>query len=250
MSEKHDRTAWLKGGEATCLVQPPDPDRAYRLILLGAPGVGKGTQAELLCQRLGACHLSTGDVFRAAKCLPDGERSPALQTAVQCMTQGKLVSDATVLDMVRERKKCLRCHTGFLLDGFPRTVVQAEALEILLQQEQIPLTAVINYELALDKIVSRLGGRRTCTKCKAVFHLTDRPPKKNDVCDHCQAPLFQREDDRPDSIRVRMKAYAESTTPLIDFYRERGLLITIAAAGTPEETCWHTLAALELRVHW
>jgi adenylate kinase len=244
MSDKHDRIAWLKGANFNCEIMPERTQRNYRLILLGPPGVGKGTQAELLCERLGACHLSTGDVFRAAKCLPEPDLSPALRTALQCMAHGDLVSDETVLAMVRERRKCLCCHGGFLLDGFPRTVVQAVALQGLLDEENLPLTAVVNYEMSIEKIVARLGGRRTCSKCKAVFHVTGLPPRVADICDHCGAALFQREDDKPESIRVRMAAYQTSTTPLIDFYKHRGLLVSVPALGTPEETFQRTIAAL------
>src|SRR5690349_19945277 len=119
MSEKRDRTSWLRGGDARCAVLPQRQARIYRMVLLGAPGVGKGTQAELLCERLGTCHLSTGDIFRAAKCLAEGERSPALEAALDYMRRGELVPDETVLSMVRERVRCLRCQGGFLLDGFP-----------------------------------------------------------------------------------------------------------------------------------
>ena len=133
MNVKNDRAAWLKGGSALCSITPPPSSaKTWRLVLLGAPGVGKGTQAQLLSERLGACHLSTGDVFRAAKCLADGERSPALDRALGFMRRGELVPDDIVLDMVGERVGCLRCGGGFLLDGFPRTVAQAEALEKLL----------------------------------------------------------------------------------------------------------------------
>ena len=120
MNVKNDRAAWLKGGSALCsITPPPTPEKNWRLVLLGAPGVGKGTQAQLLSERLGACHLSTGDVFRAAKCLADGERSPALNRALEFMRRGELVPDEIVLDMVSERVGCLRCSGGFLLDGFP-----------------------------------------------------------------------------------------------------------------------------------
>ena len=242
---KNDRAAWLKAGKATCS-HPPlrAPVKAWRLILLGAPGVGKGTQAELLHERLGACHLSTGDVIRAAKTLPDGQRSPAMDCALDFMRRGDLVPDQTVLDMVSERLRCLHCCGGFLLDGFPRTVVQAEALEKLMQREEVAMTAVLNYELPLEEIVARISGRRTCSNCKAVYHAVSRPPRVKNVCDNCGGKLFQREDDRPESVRVRMEAYEKSTRPLIKFYRERGLLVPIIAGGTPEETFQRTLVAL------
>ena len=204
METKPDRSAWLKGGTAKCQPAPRTQTKPWRLILLGAPGVGKGTQAELLCERLGTCHLSTGDVFRAAKSLNPAERTPALTAALDYMRRGELVPDATVLDMVRERLGCLKCETGFLLDGFPRTVAQAEALDRLLQAERLGLNAVLSYELPIDTIVARLGGRRTCANCKAVYHLTARPSQVDGVCDHCGGKLYQREDVRPESILVRM----------------------------------------------
>lgn len=240
--DKPDRAAWLKGGGAVCSAPPRTPaGKTLRLVLLGAPGAGKGTQAELLSDRLGCCHLSTGDVFRAARDLNPEERTPALNEAFQYMRRGELVPDQTVLAMVAERLRCLHCRGGFLLDGFPRTVIQAEALERILRKEGIRLTAVLNYQLPVEEIIARLGGRRTCTECKAAFHVTALPPRVEGVCDHCGGKLFQREDDRPESIRVRLEAYEKSTRPLIDFYKRRGLLITIAAAGTPEETYRRTL---------
>ena len=245
MSAQKIRTAWIQGGAAQCEILPAPPPRLFRLVLLGAPGVGKGTQAELLCERLGTCHLSTGDIFRAAKSLAPQERSPALEAALGYMKRGDLVPDQTVLDLVRERITCLRCPGGFLLDGFPRTVAQAEAFAKILMQEQIPLDAVLNYDLPIEKIVARLSGRRTCPKCKAVFHVTGRPPRVEGVCDNCGTQLQQREDDRPEAVRVRMEVYEKSTKPLTDFYRKRGLLVTIEAEGTPEEIYQRTLSALD-----
>ena len=137
MTATSDRTAWLKGGEAQCKTPARRQLQPRRLVLLGAPGIGKGTQAELLCERMGACHLSTGDVFRAAKTLEPCERTPAMQAALDFMRRGDLVPDQTVLDMVRERLRCLTCHGGFLLDGFPRTVVQAEALSQMLAGQHV-----------------------------------------------------------------------------------------------------------------
>jgi adenylate kinase len=244
MEKKRDRKAWLRGGTAVCEVPSEQIEHPRRLVLLGAPGVGKGTQAELLCARLGACHLSTGDIFRTAKTLNPCERTPALTAALDYMRRGDLVPDETVLALVSERVNCLRCHGGFLLDGFPRTVAQAEALETLLRGQKLKLDAVLSYELPIDQVVARLSGRRTCPNCKAVFHVEARPPKVAGICDHCGGALYQREDDRPESIRVRMEAYERSTAPLADFYRQRNLLISLSAAGSPDDIFKRTLTAL------
>jgi len=245
MQTKRDRKAWLRGGTAQCEPPPRPQDLPRRLVLLGAPGIGKGTQAELLSANLGACHLSTGDIFRAAKALEPGDRTPALTSALDYMRRGDLVPDETVLAMVAERVGCLRCEGGFLLDGFPRTVAQAEALDRLLARENLKLDAVLSYDLPLEEVVARLSGRRTCPNCKAVFHVEARPPKVAGVCDHCGGKLYQREDDRPESIRVRMEAYERSTAPLVEFYQRRNLLKSISAHGSPEEIFDRTLGALK-----
>jgi adenylate kinase len=247
MQTKSDRTAWLKGGEARCQVVPQGRPNPHRLVLLGAPGVGKGTQAELLSERLGACHLSTGDIFRAAKTLDACERTPTMSRALEYMVRGDLVPDEIVLGLVSERAGCLRCRGGFLLDGFPRTVAQAEALDKVLAAQNVSLEAVVSYDMPMEKIVARLSGRRTCSVCKAVFHAQSRPPKKEGVCDNCGAALIQREDDRPESVRVRMAAYETSTAPLIEFYRGKGILVSVPAEGTPEQICNRTLQALDDR---
>jgi adenylate kinase len=165
------------------------------------------------------------------------------------MRKGELVPDKTVLAMVAERVGCLRCRGGFLLDGFPRTVAQAEALSELLRSQEINLDAVISYELPIDQIVARLSGRRTCAGCKAVFHVTGRPPRKEGVCDNCGGQLYQREDDRPESVRVRMEAYQKSTAPLADYYRQRKLLVEVSADGAPEVIYSRTIAALSGRMN-
>jgi len=244
---KQTRVAWLQGPSLRCESAPQGDHPPYRLVLLGAPGVGKGTQADLLSQRLGACHLSTGDMFRAAGSCAECEQSPAIQEALSYMRRGELVPDSIVWEMVRERLVCLQCSGGFVLDGFPRTLGQARSLKRLLDEQGIWLTAVVNYDLPIAEIVARLGGRRTCEKCKAVYHLIERPPKIADRCDRCEGKLFQREDDRPESIKVRMEAYERSTAFLIDFYRKSGLLMQVPATGTPDEICQRTVAELEPR---
>jgi adenylate kinase len=242
--KKNDRAAWLQGPPAECSVLPGKIEKPWRLVLLGAPGVGKGTQADLLCRRLGACHLSTGDVFRAAGSKDACEASPVMKIAIEYMHSGALVPDTTVWELVRERSHCLHCGGGFILDGFPRTLGQAEALKTQMELEELSLSAVVNYELSLSALDFRLSGRRTCEKCKAVFHIIRQPPKIADICDRCGGHLYQREDDRPASILVRLEAYEKSTAPLIEFYRNLGLLVSVPAGGTPEEVCDHTIAAL------
>jgi adenylate kinase len=247
MNAKNDRATWLKGPAAQCSNMPRPKPTPFHFILLGAPGVGKGTQAEMLSERLGACQLSTGDVFRAAKSIPECDRTPALNTALEAMKRGDLVTDETVLDVIKERTTCLRCGGGFLLDGFPRTVRQAEALSELLAREQIPLDAVLSYELPLDTIVARLSGRRTCEQCKAVYHVQSRPPKAEGVCDACGGRLIQRDDDKPESVKVRMAAYEASTAPLADYYRKRNLLVSVSAEGSPDAIYQRTMQTLEAR---
>jgi adenylate kinase len=236
--------AWLQGPSAHCEPLPAPSPHPWRLALLGAPGVGKGTQADLLNKRLRACHLSTGDIFRAAKGRAECELSPAMRAALEYMRRGDLVPDSTVWDLVRERGACLHCGGGFILDGFPRTLNQAQSLKALMINEGLALTAVVKYELPVVEIISRLSGRQTCARCKSVFHARERPPKVVGVCDRCGGKLFEREDDRPESIKVRLVAYEQSTAPLIEFYQNLGLLLPIAARGTPEEICQRTLAML------
>ncbi|HZC21747.1 MAG TPA: nucleoside monophosphate kinase [Candidatus Binatia bacterium] len=245
-TSNHDRSAWLQGPDAPC-ESVSRVNQPRRLVLLGAPGVGKGTQADLLHRHTGACHLSTGDVFRAAKSLGECEQSPAMKQALDYMRRGELVPDATVWDMVSERSGCLHCRSGFILDGFPRTLGQAELLKQLLDREGVVLTAVVNYDLATSEIVARLGGRRTCESCKAVYHVTEQPPRVSGCCDRCHGKLFQREDDRPESVCVRLEAYDRSTAPLIKFYRDLGLLVHVTATGSPEDICARTLSALAVR---
>jgi adenylate kinase len=236
-----DRVAWLQGSGVRCEDMPIDSETPWHLVLLGAPGVGKGTQADLLNQRIGACHLSTGDIFRAAGSCGECGLSPAMQQAVEYMRRGALVPDATVWEIVRERLICLQCDGGFILDGFPRTLGQAESLKQLMDGEGLGLTAVVSYTLPFSEIVARLGGRRTCQQCKAVYHVSERPPKVADRCDRCEGKLFQREDDWPESIKVRLEAYEQSTAPLIAFYQKLCLLIEVEAKGSPEEICNRTL---------
>ncbi len=247
MEQQNDRASWITGGRVRCRVPPPSvPGVPFRFVLLGAPGVGKGTQAERIAAYYGSCHLSTGDVFRSAKQLSeDGRASPNLLKALDYMRRGELVPDGIVLELVRERAGCMVCGGGFILDGFPRTVAQAEALSALLEEKGVSLTAVLNYELPIERLVTRLSGRRVCSGCRAAFHITTHPPRVDGVCDHCGEALYQREDDSPESIRVRMEQYEANTGPLKAYYSRRNLLVTIEAEGTPEEIFQRTRVKLD-----
>ena len=243
-NEVNDRVTWIKGPGNRCSHPPLTAKRSWHIVLLGPPGVGKGTQAKMLCEKFGTCHLSTGDVFRAATLIELNKASPAMSVALECMMLGELVPDPTVMAIVRERRECLRCGGGILLDGFPRTAAQAAALERTLVEEGIVLDVAIHYHLPLDLIVARLTGRRTCISCKAVYHMTNCAPKAEGICDRCGGGLVQREDDREDAVRTRMTAYNHATGPLLDFYGRRNQLVRVGAEGTPAEVFARTMAYL------
>jgi len=229
-----NRIAWLQGPGANCDKTGPVPPRPWHLVLLGPPGVGKGTQAEKIVTEFGACQLSTGDIFRyAARDTSGRAPSPAMATALAAMRRGELVSDATVVDLVRERAGCLACENGFLLDGFPRTLDQARALEGILAGIDRRLDAAINYFAAEPVIIERLSGRRVCKQCRTGCHLVYKPPRVAGRCDACGGELMQRDDDKPEAIRIRLHAYAATCDPVLDFYRQQGLLREIDASGDP-----------------
>lgn len=244
---KKDRAGWFEGTSIDCAPLPGERHRSWRLVLLGPPGVGKGTQGDLLSRRLEICHLSTGDLFRAAGSHRECDQTPKMAEAMECMRRGDLVPDSTVWEMVRERGDCIRCRGGFLLDGFPRTLHQAEQLNQFTENEKISLSAVVDYEMPFAEIVMRLSGRRICEKCKSVFHITWRPPRAEGVCDDCGGGLFRREDDNAASITIRLETYRRTISPLIQFYKNLGLLTPVDAVGTAEEVFARTLEALQGR---
>ena len=245
MSHDHPpQASWLFGRKDTCPTPAPSLARPWHLVLLGPPGVGKGTQAQLRARHLRACHLSTGDIFRAALKTPACACSPALSEALTAMRGGLLVSDETVVSLVRERSHCLRCHGGFLLDGFPRTRAQAVQLDQILSEIRIPLDAAIAYTLDEEQVVERLSLRRVCGGCRRSWHLKSLPPKKAGTCDACGSPLIHRPDDFPDVIRARLQEYRAHADPVLDFYRERGCLREITADGDPETILGKTLESI------
>lgn len=197
-----------------------------RIVFLGPPGAGKGTQAATLARRLGIPHLSTGDLLRAAV----AGRTPLGQEADGYMRAGQLVPDALVLRMLEERLRQPDASSGFLLDGFPRTVPQAEALERL-----SPVDVVVSFDIPAPEIVNRIGQRWICPDCQTVYNLAAQRPRAPGRCDRDGATLVQRPDDRPEAVKTRLEVYAHQTAPLLDFYRARGLLRPVNGSGTPEE---------------
>jgi adenylate kinase len=196
---------------------------ALYVVLLGGPGAGKGTQAERLSQALGVPQISTGDLFRENL---RNETELGLQ-AKETMERGELVPDEVTVGMVRERLSRPDCATGAILDGFPRTVAQAEALEELLTGMGSELTVVPYIKVPEDVLLARLAGRWTCRACGAMYHQLFSPPQEAGVCDRCGGELYQRPDDTPETQKHRIKVYFEQTAPLIDYYREKGLLVEV-----------------------
>jgi adenylate kinase len=211
-----------------------------RLILVGPPGAGKGTQAVHLAAHYGIPHISTGDIFRHNM---KNETELGL-LAKSYVDRGELVPDSVTNEMVKDRLSHADAQAGFLLDGFPRNVSQAEVLRAILAQAGIPLDAVLELSIDDAEIIARLSGRRTCRNCSTSFHTIYEKPAVDGVCDKCQGELYQREDDSEAVITRRLEVYAEQTKPIIAFYRTEGLLITIPAVGDVTEISARAIAAL------
>lgn len=194
-----------------------------RIVLLGPPGAGKGTQAVKLVDKYNIPHISTGDIFR--KNLK--EKTELGLKAKEYMDKGLLVPDNLVVDIVKDRLMENDCNNGFLLDGFPRTVEQAEALEKELENLKINLNGVINIEVKDETLIDRLTGRLVCKSCGATYNAKFNKPKKDKVCDICAGELYTREDDKEDTVKNRLKVYKNQTQPLIDYYEKKGMLTTI-----------------------
>jgi len=198
-----------------------------RVVFLGAPGVGKGTQADRIAAQFKVLKISTGDLLREAV---RNQTKLGLE-AKSYMDQGQLVPDSVVIGLVREKLADPSCARGFVLDGFPRTVPQAESLGQVLSAAKTPLNQVVNFQVPRADVVKRLSGRRSCPKCQATFHVDFAPSKKGDLCDRCGERLVQRSDDKADAIETRLKVYEEQTSPLIRYYRDRQLLTNLDGAG-------------------
>ncbi|HNU90738.1 MAG TPA: adenylate kinase [Spirochaetota bacterium] len=197
-----------------------------RLILLGAPGSGKGTIAKMLVEKYSIVQISTGDILRGAV----AAGTPVGREAEAYMKRGDLVPDSVIMGIMEERLGEPDCAPGFILDGFPRTIPQAEALGGLLEKLSLELDAVCNLDVPEEVIIKRLTGRRTCSNpsCQAIFNLDGKAPKKEGVCDSCGSPLVQRDDEKEDVVRSRLATYAGKTAPLIGFYDRKGLLMTVS----------------------
>ncbi|MGQ9607898.1 MAG: adenylate kinase [bacterium] len=194
-----------------------------RIVLLGGPGVGKGTQAQKLSAEYKIAHISTGDILRQA--IKDGTEMGLM--AKTYMDRGALVPDDVVIGIIKDRLAQSDAKSGFILDGFPRTVPQAQALDELTLNMDMPLDAVINIKADAEVIVQRLSGRRTCKDCQTIYHVLYSPPKKEGICDRCGGQLYQRDDDKEETIRKRLDVYEKQTSPLLEYYHNSSKLMEV-----------------------
>ncbi|MFH8684518.1 adenylate kinase [Streptomyces lydicus] len=213
-----------------------------RIVLVGPPGAGKGTQAAYLAKNLAIPHISTGDLFRANI----SQGTPLGVEAKSYMDAGNLVPDSVTIGMAEDRLEQADAADGFLLDGFPRNLRQAEALDEYLKAKNLTLDAVLDLEVPEDEVVKRIAGRRICRNDSShVFHAEYNKPKVEGVCDVCGGGLYQRDDDREETVRKRLEVYHTETEPIIDYYKEQGLVVTIPALGKVEEVTERSMAALQ-----
>ncbi|GAB3952327.1 adenylate kinase [Streptomyces sparsus] len=213
-----------------------------RILLVGPPGAGKGTQAALLARTLGIPHISTGDLFRANI----SQGTPLGQQAKAFMDEGRLVPDEVTIGMAKDRMEQPDAEHGFLLDGFPRNLAQAEALDVILKESGLSLDAVLDLEVPEDEVVKRIAGRRMCRKDSShIFHVVYSPSKADGVCDVCGGELYQREDDREDTVRKRLEVYHTETEPIIDYYKAQDLVTTIPALAEVSEVTRRAMVALK-----
>ncbi|MGK5627616.1 adenylate kinase [Streptomyces sp. URMC 123] len=213
-----------------------------RIVLVGPPGAGKGTQAAYLAKNLGIPHISTGDLFRANI----SQGTPLGRQAQEYMRAGQLVPDEVTIGMAADRMHAADAADGFLLDGFPRNLAQAEALDGILQADGVRLDAVLDLEVPEDEVVKRIAGRRMCRKDSShIFHVIYNPPRAEGVCDACGGELYQREDDSEDTVRKRLEVYHRETEPIIDYYKAQDLVVTISALGKVAEVTERAMDALK-----
>lgn len=201
-----------------------------KIIMLGAPGAGKGTQAKKLAAKYDIPHISTGDIFRAN--IKNGTELGS--KAKVFMDQGLLVPDELVVDLIMDRFEQPDCEKGYVLDGFPRTIPQAKALDAALAGKNDAIEYAIDVDVPDAEIISRMSGRRACVGCGATYHLVTIPPKAEGICDVCQGELILRDDDKPETVEKRLKVYHEQTQPLIDYYSQKGILKSVDGTKSPE----------------
>jgi adenylate kinase len=202
-----------------------------RIVLLGAPGAGKGTQAKKLIEKYGMPQISTGDLLRAAV----AAGTPLGKEAKSYMDKGELVPDSVVLGMVEERLKQDDCKKGYILDGFPRNTAQAEALDKMLSNLNMSLTAALSVDVPFEDLMKRLTGRRTCKSCGQMYNIYFKAPAKEGICDKCSGELFQRDDDKEATIKKRLEVYSLQTEPLIGYYKNKGILKSVTGTGSIDE---------------
>ncbi|RLF05184.1 MAG: adenylate kinase [Thermoprotei archaeon] len=212
-----------------------------RLVFLGPPGAGKGTQVKMLSKALGVPSMATGDVLR----MEVASGSELGREAKSYMDKGELVPDDIVIKIVEKWLRSINIAKGFILDGYPRNVRQARELDEILRQMNVELTAAIYLDVPENEIVRRLSGRLTCRKCGAVYHIEFNPPKEDRKCDVCGSELYQREDDKEDVVRQRFRVYTESTKPVLDYYKDKGKLLVIDGLGSIEEVNKRILKRLQ-----
>ena len=210
-----------------------------RLVFFGPPGSGKGTQAIRLSEKMGLPHISLGDMLR----MEISQQTEIGKKIKSFMDEGKLVPDSITIELTKVRIQQPDCQNGFIVDGFPRSLAQADAFEQMLKDLKINLDHVVYFQIPVDLVVERLCGRVSCPKCGAVFHLTYNPPKKDGICDRCSAQLIQRTDDNERSIRTRFEVYENQTKPLLERYKNSGLLATLDA-GQPIDNVFKDLLKL------
>lgn len=211
-----------------------------RLVLLGAPGAGKGTQAKKLIEKYGNPQISTGDILR--KAVSDG--TSLGKEAKSYMDKGELVPDKVVIGLIEERLGQNDTKKGYILDGFPRNTAQAETLDRMLNDLGMPLDLALSVDVPKEDLLKRLTGRRTCNNCQQMYNVYYSPPKKNGICDKCGGNLFQRDDDKEETIRKRLDVYESQTSPLIDYYKKKGMLKSISGTGSIEEIFSKVCAAI------